>query len=56
MRTDSEVLHQYRTQRHHDHEIENMAELNTSQRQQEKSFAAWGKRNGHQGALQGETF
>jgi hypothetical protein len=30
-----------------------MTELNASQGQQEKSFTAWGKRDGHQGALQG---
>ena len=51
MRADSEVLHQYRTERHHDHEIENVTELDARQRQQEKPFAAGGKRNGHQSTL-----
>ena len=48
MGADPEVLHQYRAERHHDHEIKNMTELDAGQGQQEKPFAAGGKRNGHQ--------
>jgi hypothetical protein len=37
---DGEGLHQDRAERHHDHEIEHVAELDAGQRQQEEAFGA----------------
>ena len=49
MRPNAQRRHQNRPERHHDHEIENMAELNASQRQQEKTFGTGRKLGGHRG-------
>ena len=50
---DAEGCHQDRPERHHDHEIQHVAELDAGQRQQEETFGTGRKRGGHGLGLNG---
>jgi hypothetical protein len=41
MGADAEFPHQDRPQRHHDHEVEDMRELDAGQGEQQGAFACW---------------
>ena len=47
MRADAKLGHQDRAERHHDHEVEDVAELDSGEGEQEILFALRGKRCVH---------